>query len=88
MGGLGARGMNDKPTVPAPEPRWRVIVANGWVVAIPIIARTPEAAAAAWASWCRNATSAEVTVRCDDGREVRGRVAPRIAYDFTPETGA
>ena len=53
MGGLGARRMSDKPTVPAPEPRWRVVTANGWIVEGAPVAITPEAAASAWASWCR-----------------------------------
>mgnify|MGYP003440203874 FL=1 len=88
MGGLGARGMNDKPTVPAPEPRWRVVIANGWIVTGAPVAITQEAAASAWASWCRIIAPAEVTVSCDDGRYTNGTVTPRTAYDFTPETGA
>lgn len=79
---------SDKPTVPAPEPRWRVVTANGWIVEAAPVAITPEAAASAWASWCRIITPADVTVSCDDGREVRGTAAPRTAYDFTPEPGA
>jgi len=76
--------MSDKPT--APEPRWRVVGAGGRSVDGAPPAITPEAAAKAWGVWARARRLNAITLRCDDGREVRGVVKPEVTYTFTQET--